>query len=191
MYDKGNNLRIEVTINNPKDFKVLKTIQNDETGEITETKEWIPMGKSIANLYRYVEISKNITKRYIEALPEIDIENKVPISDIEKLSSSIIVNERKYTGFNILAEETTKLLSLISSGEYLINGFSNKMIRIKFFNNITQKDINKMTRLLSKLRAHGIIKKVARKNKYYLTTKGRKITNSILVYTRKNLLNNT
>ena len=24
MYDKGNNLRIEVTINNPKDFKVLK-----------------------------------------------------------------------------------------------------------------------------------------------------------------------
>ena len=149
------------------------------------------MGKSIANLYRYVEISKNITKRYIEALPEIDIENKVPISDIEKLSSSIIVNERKYTGFNILAEETTKLLSLISSGEYLINGFSNKMIRIKFFNNITQKDINKMTRLLSKLRAHGIIKKVARKNKYYLTTKGRKITNSILVYTRKNLLNNT
>lgn len=24
MYDKGNNLRIEVTINNPRDFKVLK-----------------------------------------------------------------------------------------------------------------------------------------------------------------------
>lgn len=192
MYDKGNNLRIEVTINNPKDFKVLKTIQNDETGEITETKEWIPMGKSIVNLYRYVEISKNITKRYIDALPEIDIENKVPISDIKKLSSSIIVNERKYTGFNILSEDTTNLLSLISSGEYLINGFSNKMIRTKYFNNnITQKDINKMTRLLSKLKAHGIIKKVARKNKYYLTTKGRKITNSILVYTRKNLLNNT
>lgn len=45
-----------------------------------------------------------------------------------------------------------------------------------------------MTRLLAKLRAHGIIKKVARKNKHYLTTKGRKITNSILVYTRKKLL---
>lgn len=24
MYDKGNNLRIEVTINNPRDFKILK-----------------------------------------------------------------------------------------------------------------------------------------------------------------------
>ena len=42
-----------------------------------------------------------------------------------------------------------------------------------------------------KIKAHRIIKKVARKNKYYLTTKGLKITNSILVYTRKNLLNNT
>jgi len=46
-----------------------------------------------------------------------------------------------------------------------------------------------LTRLLAKLKTHGIIKKVARKNKYYLTTSGRKITNSILIYTRKTLLN--
>ncbi len=189
MYDKGNNLRIEVTINNPKDFKVLKTKENDETGEVIETKEWVPMGKSISNLYRYVEISKSITKRYIEALPEIN-RDEVPISEIEKVSSSIIVNDRKYTGFNILQRDTLKLLSIISSGEYLINGFSNKNIRNKYFETeITKKEINKLTRLLEKLKAHGIIKKVARKNKYYLTTNGRKITNSILIYTRKTLLN--
>ncbi len=188
MYDKGNNLRIEVTINNPKDFKVLKTKENDETGEVIETKEWVPMGKSISNLYRYVEISKSITKRYIEALPKINT-NEVPILEIEKVSSSIIVNDRKYTGFNILQKDTLKLLSIISSGEYLINGFSNKNIRNKYFEmEITKKEINKLTRLLGKLKAHGIIKKVARKNKYYLTTNGRKITNSILIYTRKTLL---
>ena len=160
--------------------------------EIDERKEWIPMGKSIANPYRYVYICKNITKRYIEALPEIDVKEKKPITEIEALSSSIIVNDRKYTGFNILDKDTTKLLSIISSGEYLINDFSNKMIRIKYFNgDITQKEINKITRIFAKLRAHGIIKKVARKNKYYLTTNGRKIANSILVYTRKQQLNNT
>ena len=147
------------------------------------------MGKSIANLYRYVEISKSITKRYIEALPEIDM-NKIPIKEIKSISSSVIVNERKYTAFNILSEDTLKLFKIISSGEYLINGFSNKLIREYYFNNeISKRDINKMTRLLSKLRAHGIIKKVPNKNKYYLTTNGRKITNSILVYTRKELLN--
>ncbi len=190
MYDKGNNLRIEVTINNPRDFKVLKekeVIINHET--IEKEKVWVPMGKSIANLYRYVEISKSITKRYIEALPEINTD-EVPISEIEKISSSVTVDNRKYTGFNILQKDTLKLLSIISSGEYLINGFSNKNIRNKYFEiEITKKEINKLTRLLAKLKAHGIIKKVARKNKYYLTTNGRKITNSILIYTRKTLLN--
>ena len=82
-----------------------------------------------------------------------------------------------------------KLFSIISSGEYLINGFTNKNIRNKYFDiEITSKEINKLTRLLAKLKAHGIIKKVARKNKYYLTTNGRKIINSILIYTKKTLL---
>ena len=59
MYDKGNNLRIEVTINNPKDFKILKEKETIINHERIETKKvWVPMGKSIANLYRYIEISK-------------------------------------------------------------------------------------------------------------------------------------
>ena len=191
MYDKGNNLRIEVTINNPRDFKVFKTKTNDESGEIVETKEWVPMGKSISNLYRYVEISKDIIKRYIKALPVINIEEKTPISDIENLSSSIIVNDKKYTGFNILNPNITKLISIISNAKYIVNGFSNKLIREEYFGkDITKKDIGRLTRLLRKLRAHGFIKKVTRKNKYYLTSKGRNISNSILVYTRKTLADN-
>lgn len=80
------------------------------------------MDKSISNLYRYVEISKSITKRYIEALPDINID-EVPISEINKISSSIEVNDRKYTGFNILEKDTLKLFAIISSGEYLLMVF--------------------------------------------------------------------
>ena len=188
MYDKGNNLRIEVTINNPRDFKVLKTKENDDTGEVIETKEWVPMGKSISNLYRYVEISKSITKRYIEALPNINID-EVPLKDIQKISSRKEVNNRIYSSFNILNEDTLNLFTEISKGEYLINGFNNKMIRKNLYSNSEDKKIiNKVTRTLSKLKAHGIIKKVSRKNKYYLTTNGRNIISSILLYTRKQLL---
>ncbi len=190
MYDKGNNLRIEVTINNPKDFKVLKEKEKIvEHKALEKVKTWVPMGKSIANLYRYVEISKSITKRYIDALPEINIDT-VPIQEIKKISTKIEIDGRIYSAFNILNEETLKLMSIISNGKYLINGFTNKEIRKEYFEECeTKQNINKMTRTLSKLRAHGIIKKVARKNKYYLTTNGRKIINSILVYTRKELLN--
>ena len=188
MYDKGNNLRIEVTINNPKDFKVLKIKENDETGEVVETTEWVPMGKSISNLYRYVEISKNITKRYIEALPDINTD-EVSLKEIEKISQRTEINDRVYSGINILNEENLKIFSEISKGEYLINGFTNKMVRKNIFENSEdKKTINKTTRMLSKLKAHGLIKKVANKNKYYLTTSGRKIINSILIYTKKTLL---
>lgn len=190
MYDKGNNLRIEVTINNPKDFKVLKEKEKIvEHQSIEKVKKWVPMGKSIANLYRYVEISKSITKRYMEALPEINIDT-IPIKEIEKISTRIKVDGRIYTAFNILNGDTLKLLSIISNGKYLINGFNNKEIRKEYFiDSETKQNINRMTRLLSKLKAHGIIKKVAKKNKYYLTVNGRKIINSILVYTKKELLN--
>jgi hypothetical protein len=67
MYDKGNNLRIEVTINNPKDFKILKAEVSEDTGEVVETKKWVPMGKSMANLYRYAEICKAIINRFSPA----------------------------------------------------------------------------------------------------------------------------
>ena len=189
MYDKGNNLRIEVTINNPKDFKVLKDkeiIVNQK--EIKTEKIWTPMGKSISNLYRYVEISKSITNRYIEALPEIDTD-VLPLKEIENISSKKEIDGRTYSAFNILSPDTLKIFEVLSSGNYIINGITNKNIRKEIYNDESPKTINKVTRLLAKLKAHGIIKKVAKKNKYYLTTKGRKISNSILIYTHKNLLN--
>jgi len=189
MYDKGNNLRIEVTINNPRDFKILKTTETVVTGKIVEIKKWVPMGKSIANLYRYIEISRAITKRYIEALPEIDLE-KTPVKEVQTVSVSKELNGKKYSGLNLLSKETVSLFRAISSGDFIINGFDNKSIRARVFENINSpKVINKTTRIFSRLKAHGIIKKVPRKNRYYLTSRGRGITDAILLFVNKDLLN--
>jgi len=184
MYDKGNNLRIEVTINNPKDFKIFKSTVTDP-----ENKKWVPMGKSIANLYRYVEISRSITDRYLNALPEADT-NKVPLKELESISSPKEVNGRKFSAFNLLNFYTLLLFGAISSGDFLINGFSNKQLRQKIFpDNSDPKIINKTSRLLAKLRAHGIIKKVRKNNRYFLTHFGRRICNSILLYANKSIAN--
>ncbi|WP_168356778.1 hypothetical protein [Petralouisia muris] len=59
-----------------------------------QVKKWVPMGKGITNLYRYVEVSRAII----------------------------------YSGFNLLSEETIKVLKVISCGEFLLNGFNNKSI---------------------------------------------------------------
>lgn len=188
MYDKGNNLRIEVTINNPRDFKILKTVEDYSTGEVTNTKKWKPMGKSIANLYRYADISDSIIQRFINALPEIDTD-QLCLSSLNKISQRTEVNGRIYSALNLLNVETLQLMNEISKGKYLINGFTNKDIRNVIFDDAeTASNINRMTRLLSKLKAHGVIKRVARKNKYYLTEKGRKMTSSLLLYSNGILL---
>jgi hypothetical protein len=188
MYDKGNNLRIEVTINNPRDFKVLKPEVHHPTGEVLGAKKWVPMGKSVANLYRYAEISKSIINRYIHALPDIDAD-KLPVKAVTAISSRKEVNGRKYSAFNILNDDTLDLFVALSDGAFLINGFNNKLLRQKIFVGVDSKpNINRTTRLIAKLRAHKLIKKVPKKNKYYLTTTGRKVMDSILLYTNRTLL---
>jgi hypothetical protein len=189
MYDKYNNLRIEVTINNPKDFKILKEKEKIiDHKKIEKIKEWVPMGKSIVNLYRYAGISNDIIKRFINALPEID-DAKVVVKEIKAISERKEINNRIYSGFNILNKETITIFQAIASGDFIIKGFSNKNIRTKIYNDIDQKTINKVTRLLAKLKAHGIIKKVHKRHRYYLTNNGRDIINSILLFINKDLAN--
>lgn len=193
MYDKYSCLRIETTINDPHEFKILKETEKIVDHKvITTTKHWVPMGKSIANLYRYAEVSKATNLRYINALP-LPVDNVTPVKEIESISKSIEVNNRHISGFNILNSETTKLLETIASGDYIVNGITNKTLRNRVYKDEDFNSIkirNKTTRLLNKLKNHGIIKKVNHSSKYYLTTKGRKIINSILLFKNIDLPNN-
>ena len=149
------------------------------------------MGKSIANLYRYAEVSKATNFRYINALP-LPVDKITPVKEIEKISKGLEVNGRHISGFNILNSETTKLLEILSSGDYVVNGITNKTLRCRIFKEEDFCSVsirNKTTRLLNKLKHHGIVKKVNHSSKYYLTVNGRKIINSILLFKNIDLPN--
>ena len=89
-----------------------------------------------------------------------------------------------------MSKETITLFRAIGSGDFIINGFDNKAIRARVYEDSSNpKTINKTTRVFSKLKAHGLIKKVPRKNRYYLTTRGRRITDAMLLFINKGLLN--
>ena len=192
MYDKYSCLRIETTINDPYEFKIWKETEKIVDHQIVTTKKhWVPMGKSVANLYRYAEVSKATNFRYINALP-LPVDKVTPVKEIEKISKGLEVNGRHISGFNILNFETTKLLESLSSGDYVVNGITNKTLRCRIFkeedfNSVSVR--NKTTRLLNKLKHHGIIKKVNHSSKYYLTVNGRKIINSILLFKNIDLPN--
>jgi len=72
MYDKqGSVLRIEMTINNPRRFKVHRS--GTCRGKIV--KKWLPMRKGIADIRRRVELSRAANARYLDALSVVGLEN--------------------------------------------------------------------------------------------------------------------
>ena len=179
MYDKFSVLRIETTINNPREFKTRREVRHKDG---TTSMRWCPMGKSISNLYRYAEVSKASNKRYINALTNIIPKGAVE-KEINSLCGRIHFNGRHYTGFNVWREDTFRLFCELSNAAYLVRGFTNADIR-KVFYPVESANLkttrNKMTRLLAKLRAHGLIKKIPRSLRYLVTDKGRRIMSALI-----------
>ena len=191
MYDKGYCIRIETTINDPHEFKILKDVDKiiNHEEKITQ-KKWLPMGKSIANMYRYGELSKAINMRYINALP-IPTEKEIAIKKLESISNKIEINGKVYTGFNLFNKDDIRLFNILADAGLIINGFTNKILRARYFKDEedcnSTKIRNKTTRLISKLRKHGIIKKVGSASKYYVTENGRKVISYFMLFQNKEI----
>ena len=178
MYDKCSVLRIETTINDPREFKIYATVHHHNG---TDSKEWKPMGKSISNLYRYAEVAKACNQRFLDSMVDI-VPVKSALDEIGKVCSSKKVDGKTVTGFNVWSPEVVLIMETISDGRYLINGFRNKDIRGAIFPNINDKGklSAKTSRLLKKLRLHGLIKKVPRSRRYHVTSKGRRIMGALI-----------
>ena len=178
MYDKCSVLRIETTINDPREFKVYATVHHRDG---TESEEWKPMGKSISNLYRYAEVSKSCNQRFLDALVNI-VPVKSTLDEIGKVCSGKRVDGKKVTGFNVWSPDVVRIMETICDGRYLINGFRNKDIGRSIFPDVKdpKKLSSKTSRMLKKLRLHGLIKKVPRSRRYHVTSKGRRVMGTLI-----------
>lgn len=183
MYDKFSCLRVEMTINDPREFKVYKDVHHEDG---TTSKRWVPMGKSIANLYRYAEISKAANKRFLDSM-----QNIIPAKTIEKEINSICCRKkpggRNYSGYNVWSAETFLLFESVSDGKYLIRGFTNREIRhsTNRANPDSAKVKGKTSREFTKLRAHGLIRKVPHSRRYLVSDKGRRVMGALIETKRK------
>lgn len=184
MYDKFSCLRIEMTINDPKEFKVYKEVHHRDG---TDSKRWVPMGKSIANLYRYAEISKAANMRFLNSMHDI-----VPQQSLEKEINEVCekktVKGKTVTGFNVWCPSVFLLFETLSEGKYLIRGFTNQEIRKAMgltdpVGKTTER--NRMSRTLAKLRIHGLIKKVPHSRRYLVSNKGRRVMGALIETKRK------
>lgn len=183
MYDKLSCLRVEMTINDPKEFKVYKDIHHKDG---TTSKRWVPMGKSISNLYRYAEISKAANKRFLDSMQNI-IPEKTIEKELHRICSPKKVKGKTYSGYNVWSERTTRLFESISDGKYLIRGFTNHEIRHSIIRAHPDSDEAKgqISREFSKLKAHGLIRKAPHSRRYLVSDKGRRIMGALIETKRK------
>jgi hypothetical protein len=167
-YDKFKRaLRIETATNDVSFFKHYRDVQQADG---TIVNKIATMRKSIYSLQDLSAIMRAANMRYLEFLSALD-DPTDGAPKLEKLSSTITENNHPYKGFNFFDVNDLTLLRIIARGEYAIIGFKNSNIRHHLSINST----TKVSRIIKRLRVHGLIKKVSRSYKYYLTALGKKV----------------
>jgi hypothetical protein len=167
MYDKFNLiLRIETTVNNVAFFKQYRQVQHRDG---SATMRWAPMKKTIHSLPALREVLSDANQRYLKFISSIATP-QVGVEQLHRLAETKTEDQHRHKGFNLFSEEDTFLFRTLLQGEFFISGFTNKQLRTQYLSN---KSASQVTRLLKRLRVHGVIKKVGKRYKYYLTDFGR------------------
>ena len=167
MYDKFNLiLRIETTVNNVAFFKQYRQVQHRDG---STTMRWAPMKKTIHSLPALREVLSASNQRYLKFISSIATP-QVGVEQLHRLAETKTEDQHRHKGFNLFSEEDTFLFRTLLQGEFCISGFTNKQLRTQYLSN---KSASQVTRLLKRLRVHGVIKKVGKRYKYYLTDFGR------------------
>jgi hypothetical protein len=183
MYNKsGSILRIETTINNTRDFKVFRHPDDNEN----RPASWQKMRKGVSDLYRRCEVSDKCNERYADSLASAQVEEKLK-EVVAPACNRIKKNGKTYRGLNPWHEQDYKLLTFLACGENTIGGFRNKDLRKWLYSKSERlekqekkKYSGRTTRLIKLLRVHGLIKKVAKENRYMLTAKGQKFAVALM-----------
>ena len=166
LYDKfGLILRIETTVNDLTFFKHYREVEHRDGSKQTK---WASMRKTIYSLPALREILNAANRRYLEFLSAIQ-DPRNGRDKLDKLSQPVQKQGRSYSGFNLFDAADEALLTAIARGEFNISGMKNKTLRRL----LPDKNSGQMSRLLKRLRLHGLIKKVGHTYKYYLTQFGK------------------
>lgn len=169
MYDKhGLVLRIETLANDVTFFKHHRKVEHrDGTWEMKET----PLKKSVYSLPTLVSLMGAANRRPRAFISTLE-DPTGGLKDLDRISRAVRDDHRSYRGFNLFDGDDLDLFRALLRGQFNISGFQNRHLR----SFLPGKKTHQIARLLRRLRKHGLIKKVAKTYKYYLTRLGRKVT---------------
>jgi hypothetical protein len=186
MYDKHGNLRLEATLNRVYDHKIYRTATGDEAGE----KSYRKMRKGVVDVPARAQLSQEINERHASFLAAAaDTESVGNL--VEAISVPVQWRGRRARALNPLASGDVRLLEIVSTGDFMINGFRNRDIREAMHGTEElvaaaekRRQSAAVTRQLRLLQAHDLIRKQAGSHRYHLTEKGQRTITAVLTVRR-------
>jgi len=180
MYDKSALvLRVETVINSPAEFKVRKRVTRHGKSQA----EWVAMRKGVAYLFRYCEVSMLANARYLNALAVVDDPTEAK-RDLDRVTTrKKDAAGRPCGAFNPMARHDSDLFRAVINGEHSLKGFTNGDIRrkleaapqFKTWHKDPKKQSSKVSRILRKFHAHGLIAKISRTRRWKVTAYGNRV----------------
>ena len=187
MYDKTERLlRVEMTLNNPARFKVLRRRPSDRR------LDWLPLRRGIADMRRRAELGRAATARYLDALSVVG--DPTPSHRLlDTVSHRVTRAGRAYRPLRPISPQEAPLLRTILYGEFALRGFQNRDLR-RHLHPTSDADpeqrrqaASRITRSLRLLRAHRLITKVSRTHYYRITAKGHQVITTALRFRETDL----
>lgn len=180
MYNEFNVLRLETTINDPG---VLRGLRRKHKAPVTATKESLPLRKSVADTTLRAHACQQINNRFADHLASMH--SSTPVGDVIAL---VTQRKRKRRRSVRALEPTAKdrdLITAIADPRFIVGGLSNKDLRELLANTgpylgKTDKQRSGITsRSIRLLRDHGVLRKLPKRRRYQLTSKGRQLVTAI------------
>ncbi|MBV8070536.1 MAG: hypothetical protein JO270_11560 [Acidobacteriaceae bacterium] len=192
LYTCHNVVRVETTINDASQMKVLRTKSNKPRGK----KAMLPLRRGVADMPLRAEVSQQTNDRYLEAVASIK-----QTTTVKELAESLTqrVDEpqrneagqakdrkRRLRGLNPLASTDGALLKMVSDPKWMVHGLRNRDVVGWLYGQeqVQQKESKRRsaraTRLLRLLRGHGVLQKVSGTHRYQVTEQGRAKVQALL-----------
>ena len=168
MYDKlGRVLRIETTVNNVHYFKHYRQVEQRD-GQ--RPLQLAVMRKNLYSLFALQEKLRAANQRYLEFISSLE-DHSAGLRRLDRFSQPVQEQQRSYAGFNFFDPEDRATLEVLLRGEFNIQGVRNKELR----SHLKGTTSGQISRLLRRLRLHGIVRKVRCSYRYLLTPLGKQV----------------
>ena len=170
LYNKpGGILRMEGTTYDVSFFKHYRTVVHRDG---TQESKVAPLRKGLYGLKDLTHLLSAVVERYSQWLAALSKPSSGLIN-LDKLSRPARdTSQRSYRGFNLFLAADLQAIELILRGEFAACGLSVRRLRT----HLTDWTRNQLSRLIKRMRLHGLLKKVAHSHNYYLTAFGRQVT---------------